>query len=136
MLDYWKMEDGRLCFSINKNIYSLKALYRTSYIYTDEYYIGIDEKNDKYLVYLSAKNMEIPDKKVVGEFQNELLHQSIRFAVEKETKQIRELIITRALYSAFIPEEINIAETEKEKAVNLDLDDIAKVWYDEKIETE
>ena len=135
MLDYSVMEDGRLCINIKKSVYSLKAIFRASYIYTDHYYIGIDEEEDCYLVFLTSKTEGITDKQVVGGFQNELLHQGIRSVVEAETKQIRELIVTRALYSAFIPEEVSFSsETENEE--ELKLEDIAKAWYDEDTKAE
>ncbi|MCI7449478.1 MAG: hypothetical protein MSD68_07215 [Blautia sp.] len=40
-----------------------------------------------------------------GCFQNELLDQSMKLSIGNDTRQIRELIVTRALYSAFIPQE-------------------------------
>ena len=134
MLNYQIMEDGRLCINIRKSVYSLKSIFRASYIFTDQYYIGIDEVEDGYFVFLTSKTAGVTDKQVVGEFQNELLHQSIRSAVEAETKQIRELIVIRALYSAFIPEEVSFSETENEE--ELRLVDIARAWYDENTEAE
>ena len=53
----------------------------------------------------------------------------------KDTQELRELIVTRALYSAFIPEgDTDESEEKEEKADEpelYDLDEIAKAWYDE-----
>ncbi|AGY77735.1 hypothetical protein [Clostridium autoethanogenum] len=41
-------------------------------------------------------------KKLVGEFYNELLNQTLRIEIFKETKNIRELILGRALYNTCV----------------------------------
>ena len=51
MLDYERIEDGRICFKVKKDIYPLKAVYRAAYLLTDEYYIGIDQNSDEYLIF-------------------------------------------------------------------------------------
>ena len=138
MLDYMNMEDGRICIKLDEKIYSLKSIYRTAYSFIDQYYIGIDHIDSCYMVYLSSKDSETSNKSISGEFQNELLHQCLRSAVEEETKQIRELILTRALYSSFIPEDCDSQEEDSmDKNGNMpNLDDIARAWYYEKKETE
>ncbi|MBS1317489.1 MAG: hypothetical protein HP042_03360, partial [Lachnospiraceae bacterium] len=53
---------------------------------------------------------------------------------DQDTKHIRELIVTRALYSAFIPEEKTDENEETQNTEpedDYDLDEIAKAWYDE-----
>lgn len=49
--------------------------------------------------------MKAVDFEDAGCFQNELLDQSMKLSIGNDTRQIRELIVTRALYSAFIPQE-------------------------------
>ena len=72
--------------------------------------------------------MEISSKDMVGNFQNELLNQCLKKAVRNDTKTIRELIVTRALYSSFLHEE---EMREEEEDIDYNLEDIAKAWYDE-----
>ena len=96
---------------MKKDIYPLKAVYRAAYLLTDEYYIGIDQNSDEYLIFFSSKEraadggMKAVDFEDAGCFQNELLDQSMKLSIGNDTRQIRELIVTRALYSAFIPQE-------------------------------
>ena len=90
----------------------------------------MDCDGEDYLVIFSGKEKRA-DRDDIGRFQNELLAQSIKCIANQETKQIRELIVTRALYSAFIPEEEMDETVNTETEEDYDLDEIAKVWYDE-----
>lgn len=135
MLDYERTEDGRICFKVKKCIYPLKAVYRAAYLLTDEYYIGIDQNAEEYFIYFSSKErtyegkMKAVDYEDVGRFQNELLDQSMKLEIGKDTRQLRELIVTRALYSAFIPQD---EETETDRNEEYNLEEIAEAWNDEK----
>ena len=59
--------------------------------------------------------MKAVDFEDAGCFQNELLDQSMKLSIGNDTRQIRELIVTRALYSAFILQE----ESEEKKTVQM-----------------
>lgn len=135
MLDYEIKEENRFCFKVKKEIYPLKAIYRAAYLFTDNYYIGIDQNEKEYLIFFSGKekNAGFED---LGRFQNELLNQCMKLAIGKDTRQIRELIVTRALYSAFIPEEKQTEaeernEDEPENNEEYLLEEIAEAWSNE-----
>jgi len=132
MLNYTMDGEKRIRFNVNKDIYPLNAIYRAAYVFIDQYYIGIDMRGDSYLIYLSSKNKEnVKPEEISGEFQNELLQQLVRMTIESETKQVRELIIARGLYSAFIPEEEMASSDETDSEFSYDLDEIAKAWKNE-----
>ena len=111
------------------------TVYRAAYLLTDEYYIGIDQNSDEYLIFFSSKEraadgrIKAVDFEDAGRFQNELLDQSMKLAIGNDTRQIRELIVTRALYSAFIPQEESEEETDSDEEYNLE--EIAEAWKDE-----
>ncbi|RHT13782.1 His-Xaa-Ser system protein HxsD [Ruminococcus sp. AM40-10AC] len=113
----------------------LKAVYRAAYLLTDEYYIGIDQNSDEYLIFFSSKEraadgrIKAVDFEDAGRFQNELLDQSMKLAIGNDTRQIRELIVTRALYSAFIPQEESEEKIDSDEEYNLE--EIAEAWKDE-----
>lgn len=92
-------------FKINKNIYPLNIVMKTAYIFTGDFYLFFDYFNEDYLeVRLSAK-LNMPHSELVnktGEFNNELLNQSLRFDIQEKTKNLRQLILGRALYSECI----------------------------------
>lgn len=129
MIDYYKTDQGKIIFHVKKGLYPLKAVYRTAYLFTDRYYIGIDQKDEDYLIMLSVKD-EQADYDIAGTFQNELLNQGYKCLVEQETKDIRRLIVTRALYSAFLPEEDPVTDA-CEETDEYDLNEIAEAWVDE-----
>ena len=130
MLEFSK-DKNKCVFKVKKEIYPLNIIYQTAYLFIDDFYIGLDEDEKEYLIYLTPKTeMEISSKHMVGNFQNELLNQCLKKAVRNDTKTIRELIVTRALYSSFLHEE-EMEEEEKEEDTDYNLEDIAKAWYDE-----
>ena len=134
MLDYTILDNGKAEIRIKKSLYPLKAVYRAAYLFMDDYYIGLDMDEEHFIVRFTGKDGQI-DSDRVGNFQNELLNQCLKLAVSQDTQELRELIVTRALYSAFIPEddaeESGEQEEETDDPDQFNLDEIAKAWYDE-----
>ena len=130
MLDYEIQDDGRIEFRVNKEVYPLKAIYRAAYLFTDKYYIGLDQTEETYIIKFSGKEKTC-DYDDVGAFQNELLNQNLKLALSNDTREIRELIVTRALYSSFLPEENEEVSRSETSEQEYDLDEIAKAWYEE-----
>lgn len=83
MLKYEMDEGGTITFSVNCELYPLTAIYRAAYLFTDRYYIGLDRKDENYIISFSG-NSQTADYKDVGKFQNELLNQSMRAAIGKK----------------------------------------------------
>ena len=134
MLDYTILDNGKAEIRIKKSLYPLKAVYRAAYLFMDDYYIGLDMDEEHFMIRFTGKDGQI-DSDRVGNFQNELLNQCLKLAVSQDTQELRELIVTRALYSAFIPEDDTEESGEQEEETGdpdqFDLDEIAKAWYDE-----
>ena len=134
MLEYTILDNGKAEFRVKKSLYPLKAIYRAAYLFMDDYYIGLDMGEEHIMIRFTGKDGRV-DSDRVGRFQNELLSQCLKLAVSRDTHELRELIVTRALYSAFIPEddtEESEGDEERADAPDLyDLDEIAKAWYDE-----
>lgn len=124
---------------INKNIYKLDIVFKAAYLYIDDYYIFLDcDEKDKeeIVVYFKCKsdkkNFSLM-RKDMKEFINELLHQTIRKKVMKETKNIREMILGRALYSACIEYEESFDEENGEcldYGYKFDIDDVDSIGID------
>lgn len=119
-------------FYLNKDIYDNKAIMKAAYNFTDEFYVILDYVDENIRVTLEKKdtNEELDLESVKGKFYNEVLKENIRYIVSKDTKNIRELLMGRALYDTCIEcddnEEIheNIDETVDD---NLD---IFMNWFD------
>ena len=95
-----KKTKNKVEFAVDSEIYSLDSVKKTCFVFSDNHYALIKKKNKKTILV----QMEVKDgadiKKIIGEFYNELLSNDLRNQVVKSNKNIRELILSRALYSA------------------------------------
>lgn len=117
--------------NLEKDLYSNDTIMRTAYHFIDDYYVFLELDGEYIVVRIIPKiEKEITDGiyvQIEGEFRNELLNQEIRKLIRKDTKNVRELILARAMYSTYIEEPEDIEESESEYHV----DDIAKDWFEE-----
>ncbi len=112
-------------------IYEKTALIKAAYAFIHEFYIHL-ERNDhgNYLVRFTPKT-EAAAENVVERFENELLAQVVRQHVYRETKNLREIMVARAMASSMIVEDDVADETvaEAECAEKYDLEDILTDWF-------
>lgn len=111
---------------VNENMYSKDIVLKACFTFIDKYYFAIDKQNEYFIISIESKEAK-EDGKISGQFWNELLEQECKAIVSTENKNVRELILTRALYSAYID------DTEDECAFEqheYNLDDIAKDWFE------
>lgn len=104
--------DAEGSFVVDERIYSVPALLRTAYWFTDRAYVFITFENEQSLrVHLKPKapSLETPQRKnigeLAGEFANSLLDHQLRESIEERTGKIRELIIAKAFAEAGLLEE-------------------------------
>lgn len=110
-------------FKFNKSFYPKSVLIKSAYSFTDRAYLHLDEDEQYYIVDITFKDGNEFDFK---EFKNEMLCQSARYEVYKQTKELRKLTVARALASTVIsklPEE-NI------EYEDIDIDSVLKDWFD------
>lgn len=122
-----------LSLKINAKIYPLETILGTAYSFLDKVYVFLDGDPEKSIkVFLSAKE-ETPAavfKKIAGEFQNELVNQSLRYRVSLLNKSIREYIVAGAILGAVqkspevvgAPAEKKSAKKEENLGLNLEKD--------------
>lgn len=102
-MDAQKMETYSLGF--HKDIYSKAAVMKTAYLFVEQFYMYIDMDAENNIVVTFKPKAPLEKREVdsmLGQFQNELLHQSVRLLVSQQTRGIRELIMGRALFSTVI----------------------------------
>lgn len=118
---------------IEEDIYPLITVEKAISNFTQDVYIKLEHKDQKTLLIKlvlqeDKKNLE----KIIGELYNELLRENIRYNISKETKNLRELIVGRALYTTCIEmdeqdKEENYKEDNEE---DYNLDEIAVNWFE------
>ena len=99
----FKIEKNRAIIDLSVRLYPLDAVYGACYVFLDRCYIYLDEKEPKKV----QVNLKPRDKKnkaeleaLAGEFLNQLLHQALRLRIARQTSQVREMVVGRALLSA------------------------------------
>ncbi|MFA7141764.1 MAG: His-Xaa-Ser system protein HxsD [Candidatus Paceibacterota bacterium] len=124
--------------TLDTNIYSLRSILSTSFVFLDDYYIFLDQTDkEKITVQIKSKEKNGDLEKAVNEFKNELISTNLRLKISEENRKIRELIVSSALYGRPTektpfrdPEGISKTWEEKHRRfekVN-DPEGICKVW--------
>jgi len=91
------IKDDCVVLSINPKVYPLDAVYSAAYVFLDRAYVWLDGDPKKdILIELKPKNKENLEK-LGREFNNELINYADYQNRAKSTKNIRELLLQRAL---------------------------------------
>lgn len=88
---------------VDPDLYPVEAIQATAYVFVDRCYVLLDRSGDaKVKVSLTAKAGTSAEAfaAVAGEFQNELLAQSLRRQLALRYDKIREIIVARAMFGA------------------------------------
>lgn len=115
-----------MIFHFSKELYPKTALLKAAYSFTDKAYIHLDANENEFIVDISIKTEE--KSFTLKEFENELLFQSLKYCVFQQTKDIRRLIVTRALASTLIEE--NTATPTENKEEDFDIDSVLEDWFE------
>ena len=96
-----------LTLTVDGRVYSVAALLRTAYWFTDRAYLFVSKPGEHSLrVHIKTKppTLESPAKHsltdIAGEFGNALLDHQLREEIEERTGKIRELLVLKALGEA------------------------------------
>lgn len=133
MKKFYKIEDNYAELLLSKDIYPLVSVKKALSNYMEEAYIKIDSNDDKLRIQIIWKeNIESKEdiERKIDEFYNECLRESLRYSIAIETKNLRELIVGRALYTTCIEVEKNDEDTKENVKEEYDLDEIAVNWFE------
>lgn len=115
----------------NKELYSKVALIKAAYNFTDIAYIHLDADENYYYVTIQMKNEE--NSVDEQDFINEMLTQSVRHEIYKQTKNIRELLLGRAMATSVIVDENLLEDTTQNDVFNEN--EILKDWFEDNEKT-
>lgn len=133
--------NNTITFTIDENVYCRRAIFKAAYVFIDRFYIYIFNSDQGLAVNFRPKVATdfIELNNAVGDFFNELLHQMLRIQINEDTRNIRELILGRALYSSCIrhdgvttssEEYFKASSSEKKDGYEKDVYEIGKIWFD------
>lgn len=108
----------------SKELYSKTALIKAAYNFTDKAYLHLDADEKYYIVTIELRDSKssISQK----DFENEMLAQSVRHEIYCQTKNIRELLMARAMATSVVTD--SNSEYEISDA-NFDENEILKDWF-------
>lgn len=111
-----------------RELYSKVALIKAAYNFTDKAYIHLDADEEYYYVSLKGKKYDqLPSE---SEFENEMLAQSVRHEIYLQTKNIRELMLARAMATSVITNDYPEDENDLRNPA-FDENEILKDWFAE-----
>lgn len=92
------VSDKTLTLEVDTAIYSLEALFRVCYAFTDRCYLFLEPatKDTSVVVRITGKKPDFDLDTVAGEFSNALIDERVRRSIARETMSIRELIVAQA----------------------------------------
>lgn len=115
-------------YRFTKELYPKIALMKAAYNFTDSAYVHLDADETYYYVNLVSKgNAETVTEK---QFINEMLAQSVRHMVYQQTKNIRELMLARAMATTVVGD---TESTDDADFADIDYNesDLLKDWFEE-----
>lgn len=118
---------------LDKKIYPLIAIKKAISNFFDDVYVRIEENNKNFIIDLKLQDDKNNFQKIIDEFYNECLRETLRYEISLETKNLRELIVGRALYSTCIELDGDKQENSKENIQEnkeYSLEDIAVNWFE------
>ena len=133
----YKIKDNYAEILLNSKLYPVIAIKKALRNYLEYTYVKMDYKDEQTIkIEMVLKEESKEDlEKIIGELYNELFNETLRYEISVETKNLRELIVGRALYTTCIDTEIEQEKNEEnEKIVEIledyNIDDIATNWFD------
>ena len=121
----------KVSFTVDGRIFDIEAILKTVYLFSNDYYVDVKHTNRKNINIVIESKEDVIDENIIKNFKNELLAQTVRYKIAESNKDVRELVIGRALYSSCITTASQ--ETEPPKDIKgLNLDDIAVDWFEAK----
>lgn len=86
-----------------KDVYTKEVILKAAYAFTDGVYIHIDTDERYYKITLKSKDDKYNSEEMLyADFENELIAQETRRMISENTKNLREMIVARALSSTIV----------------------------------
>lgn len=121
----YKIIKNKALIELDANAYPLASVKKAMFYYIDKLYMNVEVVNNSINVTAEKIDNKVDFENEIKEFINDCLRESLRYEISVQTKDIRELILGRALYSMCIKVD------DRELTCNLPVEERKKVIYDE-----
>lgn len=120
----------KFSIKLDAGMYPKEALLKAAFAFIDKYYIHLAiEDNDYHVMVIAKENGDLPET-IQGEFENELLSQTVRYVVFKQTHVLREILMARAMASTMIMDEDPVEAVTNSQEDDKNLDMILEDWFE------
>ncbi len=116
-------QEAIMVFKYKKELYPKIAVIKAAYHFTDVAYIHLDSDEEYYKVEITPKAGHSIEEL---DFENQILAQTARNEIYKQTKNIREIALARALASSVVENN----EDDSDMSESISADDILNNWFD------
>lgn len=123
-------EENLIELYLDERIYNLVVIKKALFNYIEDCYYMLDHFDENIIlvkIYLKDQNTNIDE--YIKKLYNELFNESLRYDIMMQTKNIRELILGRALYTTCIDTDENTVDYDNNDK-NHDINEIAVNWFD------
>lgn len=123
-------EENLIELYLDERIYNLVVIKKALFNYVEDCYYMLDHFDENIIlvkIYLKDQNTNIDE--YIKKLYNELFNESLRYDIMMQTKNIRELILGRALYTTCIDTDENTVDYDNNDK-NHDINEIAVNWFD------
>lgn len=138
----YRISGDRAIIKIDANVYPLASVKKAMFNYVEKLYMNVKVKGNKIEILVELINNNTDIEIEIKEFLNDCIREALRYEISVETKNIRELILGRALYSSCIKVDENPIDSCSKNNENennhfsededFDINDIAINWFDRK----
>lgn len=95
------LEVTHITIFVSIRTYPLEVIYRVCYIFTDRYYLWLEpHTSGDICIRITPKAGVLIPEQVQGEFGTALINYAVRWSIAKETRKVREVIVSAALAEA------------------------------------
>jgi His-Xaa-Ser system protein HxsD len=95
--DFVRIENGLFLLNIDLTVYSLESLLKTAYWYTGKCFLHLQHSSPEHVEVRFRTKPDMQITNLPEQFMNDLLDQTLRDKLAKETEAFRNLIVAHAL---------------------------------------
>lgn len=116
---------------VDERIFCKEAVLKASYLFVDRFYVHLSYCERHHIAIELTPKPGTDSTGIDRTFENELIAQMVRYQVSQSNKDLKELILGRALYSTCL-DRIQEPESPEDDEVSFpSLDEIAVDWFEQ-----